>query len=95
MPPPRTLRQAAAMVSEAESEPVPEPPEPDVADAAAGPAVAQTIAARWLPSCARLFAGVAFGKGSKAKLHTRVIAAGHLVKIAGGMAEEVPSPDEG
>jgi len=51
---------------------------------------AQTMAARWLPECARLFAAVAFGKGSKAKLHSRVVAAAQLVKIAGGLAEAVP-----
>ena len=49
-----------------------------------------------LPDCTRLFASVAFGKGSKAKLHTRVNAATQLVKIAGGLAQEVPdTPDEG
>jgi len=33
---------------------------------------------------------VAFRKSSNAKLHTRVVAAGHWVKIAGGMAEDRP-----
>jgi len=91
---PRKMREAAAAV-EAEPEPVPEPPAPDVADAATGTETAQSLAARYLPNCVRLFAGVAFGKGSKAKLHSRVVAAGHLVKIAAGTGEEVPEPDEG
>ena len=81
---------------EAEPETVPEPPEPDVADATVGTETAQQMAARFLPDCTRLFASVAFGKGSKAKLHTRVNAATQLVKIAGGLAQEVPdAPDEG
>jgi hypothetical protein len=82
--------------AEAESEPVPEAPEPDVDDATVGTETAQSKAARFLPSCVELFAAVAFGKGSKAKLHTRVNAATQLVKIAGGLAQEVPdAPDEG
>jgi hypothetical protein len=92
------MREAGATVkeAEAEAETVPEPPEPDVADATAGTETAQQMAARFLPDCTRLFAGVAFGKGSKAKLHTRVNAASQLVKIAGGLAQEVPdAPDEG
>jgi len=89
------VREAAAAVREAEPEPIPEAPEPDVADATAGTETAQSLAARYLPNCVRLFAGVAFGKGSKAKLHSRVVAAGHLVKIAAGMGAEVPEPDEG
>jgi hypothetical protein len=92
---PRNLREAAAVTKEAEAETVPEPPEPGVADAAVGTETAQARAARYLPDCVRLFAGVAFGKGSKAKLHSRVVAAAQLVRIAGGMAEEVPEPDEG
>lgn len=90
-----SMREAAAVTKEAELETVPEPPEPDVADAAVGTKTAQAMAGRFLPSCVRLFAGVAFGKSSRAKLHSRVIAAGHLVRIANGMAEEVPDPDAG
>jgi hypothetical protein len=93
----KQMRGAAAVVreAEAESEPVPEPSAPDASDATVGTDTAQSMVARYLPSCVQLFAGVAFGKGSEAKLRSRAIAAGHLVKIAGGMAEEVPEPDEG
>ena len=86
------------MVKEADedSESVPEPPDPDVADANIGTETAQSKAARYLPSAVDLFAAVAFGRGSKAKLHSRVQAATQLVKIAGGLAEGVPdAPDEG
>ena len=56
--------------------------------------VCRAAAARYMPNCVRLFASVAFGKGSRATLHTRVVAAGHLVKIAGGMTDEVlPEPN--
>jgi hypothetical protein len=98
MPPLKQMRAAGAAAKEAEagSEVVPEPPEPDVADAAIGTETAQQMAARYLPDCARLFASVAFGRGSKAKLHSRVQAATQLVKIASGLAQEVPdAPDEG
>lgn len=91
----RRIREAAIAVREAEPETVPEPPEPDFADAAIGTETAQSLASRYLVSCVKLFASIAFGKGSRAKLHTRVVAAGHLVKIAGGMAEDVPGPVEG
>ena len=82
------------MTRDVETE-VPEAPEPNASDATVGTETAQRMAARFLPDCTKLFASVAFGRGSKAKLHTRVVAAGHLVKIAGGLAEEVPEPDEG
>lgn len=85
----RKVREAAAAVREG-TESLPEPPEPDVADPATGTETAQSLAARYLPSAVRLFAAVAFGKGSRAKLHTRVLAAGHLVRIAGGIAEDIP-----
>lgn len=92
---PQKMREAAASVKEAESEPVPEAPAPDADNATAGTEAGQAMAACYLPNCVRLFAGVAFGKGSRAKLHTRTVAAGHLVKIAAGMGEEAPGPDEG
>jgi hypothetical protein len=98
MKPLKQMREAAAAVREAEAEPetVPEPPEPDVADATVGTEAAQSKAARFLPSCVESFAAVAFGKKSRAKLHSRVQAATQLVKIAGGLAQEVPdAPDEG
>jgi hypothetical protein len=101
MSPLRNTREGKAVVreveveaeAEAEAERVPDAPEPEIADPTVGAETAQATASRYLPNCVRLFAGVAFGKGSRAKLHSRVIAASHLVKIAGGMAEEVPDPD--
>jgi len=89
------MRDAAAVTREAEAETVPDPPAPDGADAAIGTEKAQGMAARYLPNCVVLLAAVAFGRGSKAKLHTRVVAVGLLVKIAVGGAEEVPSLDDG
>lgn len=73
-----------------DAEHVADAPEPAAADATAGTETGQAMASRFLPDCVKLFAGVAFGATSKAKLHSRVIAAMTLVKIAGGMADEVP-----
>src|SRR5215469_14959719 len=67
----RKVREAAAAVKEEEPESVPEAPEPEVVDATTGTEAARSMAARYLPNCVRLFAGVAFGKKSRAKLHSR------------------------
>ena len=90
----KRIRQSSAAHSrETEPETVPDAPPPDYSDPAVGIDTAQEMAARYQPQCVRLYAGVAFGKASRAKLHTRVVAAGNLTRIACGRADEVPEPD--
>ena len=90
----KSVRQLAAMRSRSpEPETVPDAPPPDYSDPAFAIETAQETAARYQPQCVRLYAGVAFGKASRAKLHTRVVAAGNLTKIACGRADQVPEPD--
>ena len=86
-------RDAQAGMKGTEDEQIPAAPEPEGMDPTGGTETAQAMAGRFMPNAVRLFAGVAFGRGNKVTLHTRVVAAGHLVKIAAGMVDEAPEPD--
>jgi hypothetical protein len=99
MPIAKPLPRLATMLRpEDDSDAVPEAPEPDAADGAGGLAEAQELASRYMTQNVRLLASVAHGKSKRVKLHSRVVAAVQLIKIANGIGSEaVPEvdPDEG
>jgi hypothetical protein len=87
-----------APVPHEEDPDVPEAPEPDAADGVGGLAAAQELASRYMVQNTKLLAAVAHGKSKRVKLHSRVVAAVQLIKIAGGLGPEaVPETesDEG
>jgi len=88
MPLPKRAREQADALTNGQ-EVVDEAPKPSAVDAAAGIEAARSLAARYLPDATKLLAAIAFGK-STPKVHTRMVAAGYLIRVAEGTSEEMP-----